>query len=59
MRALSERGVSSERLHIDALGEQHPLETNRTTLGRASNRRVEFHIVEQDEHRPAPEGEER
>lgn len=39
---LVERGVDAARLTVKGYGETRPLESNRTSLGRAANRRVEF-----------------
>lgn len=38
------RGVEANRLRAEGLGETRPVDTNRTSQGRARNRRVEFHI---------------
>jgi flagellar motor protein MotB len=45
--------VEAERLESHGFGETDPIATNRTPEGRASNRRVEFRIID-----PAPEGSE-
>lgn len=42
---LIKKGVQSTRLTAKGLGETQPIDTNRTPTGRAKNRRVEFHIV--------------
>ena len=47
-KALSERGVQSDRLDAVGFGEIRPIETNDTAEGRQANRRVEFIIVEQE-----------
>lgn len=44
---LIKQGIEANRLEAKGLGETQPLDTNRTDEGRAKNRRVEFHIVEQ------------
>lgn len=43
---LVRRGVAAERLDSEGFGEDRPVATNRTALGRAKNRRVELAIVE-------------
>jgi outer membrane protein OmpA-like peptidoglycan-associated protein len=43
---LISRGVLDSRLAAEGFGETRPLDTNRTPLGRANNRRVEFHILQ-------------
>ena len=48
-KALSELGVKEERLEFVWFGEKIPLTTNRTIMGRAINRRVEFKIISMDE----------
>jgi outer membrane protein OmpA-like peptidoglycan-associated protein len=40
------RGVSEGRLIYVGLGEQFPMASNETPMGRIRNRRIEFHIVE-------------
>ena len=45
-RYLVNRGVQSHRLTAAGYGETQPVSTNRTESGRAQNRRVEFHIVQ-------------
>lgn len=40
-----EQGVDEVRLTAVGYGEERPVDTNRTSTGRARNRRVEFHIV--------------
>lgn len=44
MRALLDRGVASSRLSAVGLGETMPISSNKTSSGRAQNRRVEFMI---------------
>jgi flagellar motor protein MotB len=41
-------GVESERLDALGYGETEPIDTNKTTEGKAANRRVEFTILERD-----------
>ena len=43
-RWLIEHGIPERQLTAVGLGETRPFETNDTELGRAANRRVEFHI---------------
>ena len=43
---LTSRGIAAGRVTSVGLGETSPIDTNRTSAGRARNRRVEFHIVE-------------
>lgn len=46
-RYLMGQGVASSRMVSEGLGEESPIEDNRTKSGRAANRRVEFHITSQ------------
>lgn len=39
------KGVAASRLQATGFGETKPIDTNRTSDGKAKNRRVEFHIV--------------
>ncbi|MDP6932528.1 MAG: OmpA family protein [Myxococcota bacterium] len=39
-------GIDADRLEATGYGETRPIDTNRTSAGKANNRRVEFHIVE-------------
>jgi OOP family OmpA-OmpF porin len=48
MKALIKKGIDKKRLSAKGYGEEKPLDTNDTEEGRANNRRVEFHIVEQE-----------
>jgi len=48
MKALTKKGIDKKRLSAKGYGEEKPLDTNDTEEGRANNRRVEFHIVEQE-----------
>lgn len=41
------RGIDPARLESVGYGETKPIDTNRTSTGKANNRRVEFHITEQ------------
>lgn len=43
---LIEHGVEPQRLKTKGYGESNPLRHNATELGRALNRRVEFHIIQ-------------
>lgn len=43
-RALIDLGVPGDRLRAQGFGESRPVESNSTPMGRAANRRVEFHI---------------
>ncbi len=47
MAYLASRGIETARMTASGLGETRPIDTNRTTAGKAKNRRVEFHIVSQ------------
>lgn len=42
---LTGQGIEGGRLASVGLGEERPIDTNRTRSGRANNRRVEFHIT--------------
>ena len=46
---LIENGVASDRLEAVGFGEMRPIASNRNADGRAENRRVEFHIIGNDE----------
>jgi outer membrane protein OmpA-like peptidoglycan-associated protein len=48
VRAISDRGVNSNRLDAVGFGEMRPIDANETDDGRAANRRVEFIIVDQE-----------
>ncbi len=48
VRWLVAAGVERSRLRSRGFGESNPIDTNETDEGRANNRRVEFHIIEQD-----------
>lgn len=50
-RYLVNRGVAPERMEVFGYGESRPLADNDTESGRAQNRRVELHVVNQ----PPPE----
>lgn len=43
---LGGKGVEAKRLSSKGYGETQPIDTNRTSTGKANNRRVEFHIVD-------------
>ncbi|WP_242345750.1 OmpA family protein [Anaeromyxobacter terrae] len=45
-RYLAGKGVARERLEPTGFGEEHPIASNKTALGRAKNRRVEFTILD-------------
>jgi outer membrane protein OmpA-like peptidoglycan-associated protein len=45
-------GIPEERLESEGYGLTRPLQRNDTDRGRAANRRVEFHIVEDAESPP-------
>jgi outer membrane protein OmpA-like peptidoglycan-associated protein len=42
---IAEAGIEDGRLSAKGLGEERPIDTNRTNRGRSNNRRVEFHIT--------------
>ncbi len=44
---LVKKGIDKKRLVSEGFGEEKPLDTNDTEEGRANNRRVELHILEQ------------
>ena len=48
MNYLVASGVEVERMDARGFGEDYPIESNDTDSGRASNRRVEFIIVDQE-----------
>lgn len=55
-RFLVNRGVAPERLEVSGFGESRPVADNDTESGRAQNRRVEIHVVEETAVAPgAPE----
>jgi len=39
-------GISPERLQASGLGEEKPIDDNKTSEGRRKNRRTEFFILE-------------
>ncbi len=45
---LIDAGIEPERLESVGFGEEEPVADNDTSMGRAQNRRVEFHIVEME-----------
>jgi outer membrane protein OmpA-like peptidoglycan-associated protein len=45
---LISKGIGESRLHSIGYGEEKPIASNDTEEGRAQNRRVHFHIAEQD-----------
>jgi outer membrane protein OmpA-like peptidoglycan-associated protein len=50
---LSQAGVARARLVSEGLGEAHPVASNASSEGRAKNRRVEIHIVPNEELKKA------
>jgi outer membrane protein OmpA-like peptidoglycan-associated protein len=48
MRWLIQHGVAPERLEAHGYGEEKPIADNATNEGRATNRRVEFKILDED-----------
>ncbi|MCC6901974.1 MAG: OmpA family protein [Polyangiaceae bacterium] len=48
MKWLTGKGVDKKRLKSQGFGKKQPIDTNETEEGRANNRRVEFHILEQE-----------
>jgi outer membrane protein OmpA-like peptidoglycan-associated protein len=48
-------GIASERIRTVGFGPNNPLDTNRTTRGRAMNRRSEIRVI--DERQPAAKEE--
>jgi OmpA-OmpF porin, OOP family len=51
---LTTKGIEAARLSSVGYGLEQPIDTNETDEGRQNNRRVEFHIVEQEGVTPAP-----
>ncbi|MBI2982120.1 MAG: OmpA family protein [Deltaproteobacteria bacterium] len=51
-RYLIEKGVEPERLTVKGFGSSQPVDSNKTDLGRAKNRRVDFTILEQGDVAP-------
>ncbi len=51
---LVKKGVASDRLQAVGFGEEMPIDTNRTSAGRARNRRVEFNVTNVDCKRKTP-----
>jgi outer membrane protein OmpA-like peptidoglycan-associated protein len=51
---LGTQGVPVERLSPVGYGKRCPLQDNTTEVGRATNRRVDFILVERERHRPRP-----
>lgn len=47
VKDLVKRGIAKDRLVGVGYGDERPIDTNDTDVGRANNRRVEFHIEEQ------------
>jgi outer membrane protein OmpA-like peptidoglycan-associated protein len=48
VRALGQRGIARERLIPQGFGFERPVASNKTALGRARNRRVEFTILSEE-----------
>jgi OOP family OmpA-OmpF porin len=46
MNYMINKGIASERLDAQGYGDSKPVASNKTSKGRAANRRVEFHIVD-------------
>ncbi len=46
---LVKHGIDASRLRAVGFGKQRPLDTNDTEVGRQQNRRVEFHILDQED----------
>src|SRR5439155_15494241 len=46
MNYLIGKGIAQERLDAQGYGDSKPVAANKTSKGRAANRRVEFHIVD-------------
>ena len=44
---INTQGITGDRLTVVGYGEDMPMETNRTTRGRAANRRIEFVVMSQ------------
>jgi outer membrane protein OmpA-like peptidoglycan-associated protein len=55
MKWLVQHGVEQDRLESHGYGEERPIADNNTNEGRASNRRVEFKILDEDTGPPKPE----
>ena len=51
---LTTKGIEKARLSSVGYGLERPIDSNETDEGRQKNRRVEFHIVEQEGAPPAP-----
>jgi outer membrane protein OmpA-like peptidoglycan-associated protein len=54
MNWLVQHGVAQDRLESHGYGEERPIADNATDNGRASNRRVEFKITDEDTGPPKP-----
>lgn len=53
---LIQHGIEATRLESEGYGLTKPIESNDTDAGRQANRRVEFHITEEDNGGPPPSG---
>jgi chemotaxis protein MotB len=42
---IEEKSVAEERISVSGFGENHPIASNATAEGRASNRRIEITIL--------------
>jgi outer membrane protein OmpA-like peptidoglycan-associated protein len=49
MTWLTQHGIEKDRVEAHGYGMEKPIEDNNTDAGRAKNRRVEFHILEEDD----------
>ena len=45
MNYLIENGIAADRLQHEGYGETRPIDTNKTTKGKANNRRVEVKLI--------------
>lgn len=42
---LAQKGIPDDRIHIVAVGEHYPVASNKTSIGRNANRRVEINFL--------------
>lgn len=54
---LTDSGISSSRLSITGFGENRPVSSNETSLGRADNRRVDLRLIRPSGYNPADAGQ--